>query len=66
MLIQQDEELKDSMRFSRMECLGNDAVTPMTLNTLESDLSNQPITRQSTVSTSSKNSKKNKKKKNKK
>ena len=63
MLVEQDEELKDSMKFTRLECLGNDNVTPMNLLSLESDTSNPTVTRSSNVSANSKNSKKNKRKK---
>ena len=63
MLIEQDEEMKDSMRFKRVECLGSDTVTTTNLQTLESDTSNPVISRQSSMSALSRNSKKNKNKK---
>ena len=31
MLIEQDEEMKDSMRFKRVECLGSETVTTTNL-----------------------------------
>ena len=61
-LIEQDEEMKDSMRFKRVDCLGNETVTTTNLQTLESDTSNPVISRQSSMSALSRNSKKNKNK----